>query len=690
MINGGIIGTGGTGGTVSGGYHAIDVTEIPNSNTLTYIDDNGEIQPFLPGMEARYKVTDASGYEHYQFYKLYEIRSERYADWKLQDYGTLRVKVITNVSRDNDNPDMIFLNGNIGSLTIERWDGEMWLHFDTITINENTFGNWQTIWLPAGTKYRIANPGNIDVSHLDSERRMRIEGFYGLAKNIEGVIASNATDTHELLFTGERLKVNLSADNESSIQYPQSMRVFIISVDGKEWIGDYHKPVGDEYDYEYVIPYGVKYLIEPANWALVDYGSYIPPTTLHLPDTGGNMVYREVNMHWTLAEQSTITLDQTIAAPASISGDINSGEIAQILSQIKRVAMKVASDGSVYYCPLQADNSKYFHDGTLKNDVIDTMVYIPRFCYSFEFLDDDQKKIKFTFSRGLNAEMATSVNEVQPCLIGAYQGVVSEDKLYSVTNATVTVGLDKETYNTAAKNRGNGFHLTSLYERSVLQLLYMAKYGTRDVQPVLGPADGWFVPFSKTGTLDSTGNNDSTPNGSHLIKFAGLENILGMYWEIAGESNVTNLGGLNYQRWDFKYPAPGGNIGQIDWRDGWYEGSPNDGWASSIASTHYSGNSVPHMCIPMETNGSSSTHYASYVTVSKESPASPKPITTVLTGGIGPKYAVSDSPLYSYGWLTFDVSHPEDFKSLDVTARLSYHGVMTEVLDVQQFLNKIA
>lgn len=69
------------------------------------------------------------------------------------------------------------------------------------------------------------------------------------------------------------------------------------------------------------------------------------------------MVYAEI-------PQSGIVFDKSVSDPANITGDINSGVIATILSKFRRCLCKKTAGGEVTIAYLKNDNSNYYEDGT--------------------------------------------------------------------------------------------------------------------------------------------------------------------------------------------------------------------------------------------------------------------------------------------------------------------------------------
>lgn len=112
--------------------------------------------------------------------------------------------------------------------------------------------------------------------------------------------------------------------------------------------------------------------------------------------------------------------------------------------------------------------------------------------------------------------------------IGAYHGTVVDGKLRSVSGSTPTVNTTIGNFRTAAQANGAGYEQLTFYQMTMLQCLYLIRYGNLNSQAALG------LGYTNAEAVTTTGNTDAVgmyyrdlEDGTVQVKFAGLEDFYG-------------------------------------------------------------------------------------------------------------------------------------------------------------------
>ena len=249
---------------------------------------------------------------------------------------------------------------------------------------------------------------------------------------------------------------------------------------------------------------------------------------------------------------------------------------------------------------------------TLGNDV---MVEFPRMGYRFKWLDDNKLKISITDEPN-NSEFyydAFSFNDYNDCdkiYLAAYEGFVSSTKLYSSHNRAVTVSLSKANYRSYAQARGGNFGIRTFASLKLLQCLYLIWAGDLDSQTALGYGNLVSGAYIKTGTANNYGfmseivkNSNPTyiTDGKHAIKFLGIENPYGNYWEIIDGVRTDSVLCLLTS----KRHSRNNNSGYNYFNSGNYEKSSglSTAFINKVIGDNYGG------FLPMLNKGSATTYY---------------------------------------------------------------------------------
>ena len=111
--------------------------------------------------------------------------------------------------------------------------------------------------------------------------------------------------------------------------------------------------------------------------------------------------------------------------------------------------------------------------------------------------------------------------------VGAYQGYVTNNKLYSSPNKTPTNSLALGTVRTYAHNRGSGYEQLSFYVLTYLQVLYTIKYQAQNSQTTIGRGCTDTTAPNTTGTTQTKGMDWGSTDGTQSVKIFGIEDFFG-------------------------------------------------------------------------------------------------------------------------------------------------------------------
>jgi hypothetical protein len=242
----------------------------------------------------------------------------------------------------------------------------------------------------------------------------------------------------------------------------------------------------------------------------------------------------------------TIYLDFTKTSPSQIiTGDVNGDVIKWIRKNSHRYLAKKTDEGKMTICQLaDGDGTVFAGDGStapLDGSQGDVMVHVPRFFYRAQLLAADKWQIDFSPVKVSEAWQEYDGKQ----LIGAYEGYVNDDKLYSRSGVDSTGNVSQVNFKTYARARGNGYTLTTWEQHCVMAVLFYAQYGNTNSQGVIG--SGTNSDQKQTGQTDSLGMEDTRAetNGNTMsINFWGLENWWGNKSEYIDNVSV-NLGVVN-------------------------------------------------------------------------------------------------------------------------------------------------
>lgn len=226
---------------------------------------------------------------------------------------------------------------------------------------------------------------------------------------------------------------------------------------------------------------------------------------------------------------NSIVFDASLSDPANISGDVNSGYIATLLSKFRRCLAKKTAEGEIAICYLDNDNSNYYNDGTASDTTGaegDVFVDFPEFWYKYEKIDDTQ--FRYYIADG-NAD--GNYIHVPRSLVGAYKAYQSDGKLYSRSGVSQAYTSSSNLYSFDdfvdwANARGQGYQIIDYNQRCTIALMLMAKYGTRSAYDTIGVGNSAISMDWVTGRTNSAlGNNDTSASYRYYPNGLGIETV---------------------------------------------------------------------------------------------------------------------------------------------------------------------
>lgn len=349
---------------------------------------------------------------------------------------------------------------------------------------------------------------------------------------------------------------------------------------------------------------------------------------------------------------SEIIFDTGVSDPRNITGSVNSGAVADILSKFRRCMCKKTGEGKVSICYLDDTNSNFYHDGTSSNltgTEGDVMVYFPEFWYKYEKINNNQ------FGYLLSEGKIDGGVHVEASLVGAYKGYMTSNKLYSRSGVHPRVSKSTNDFDGYATARGQGYQRIDFQQHCVIAFMLYAKYGNRNLQAVLGKGGAVSGSFATmTGTSNSTGITDTKKETSKYVCGLGLEGVFGGIYEWVKGVEINN------RVW--KITDPDGSTRNVN-------AGTSNGWITNVAAE----NGPFFDMVPTNVGGSETTHYSDYYWQSSSN-------SLVL--------ARSYDGSYANGGVAYANAHSgasSAFSSFG--SRLAFRGEITEIKDVTTFKN---
>lgn len=390
------------------------------------------------------------------------------------------------------------------------------------------------------------------------------------------------------------------------------------------------------------IPYGVSYTV-----SVNGKQQYVTPSAV--THTAAQLS-RSVTLNYAFVPYAEIVFDKSMSNPSNITGDINSGAIATILSKVRRCLVKKTSNGNVTISYLRNDNSNYYEDGSVANltgTEGDVMVYLPQFYYKLYNVSSTQRGLRFS-----EYQIDATYKKITEGLVGAYKAYNVSSKVYSRSGVTPTASVSQANFSAYAQARGSGYDIIDYEMHCAIAFLFYAKYGNRSSQAVLGTG-GMSYGSGQTGTTDALGNIDTQNATTGAVNFCGIEAVHGWYYEWVSKVAINN------RVW---------TITNSDGTTRTVTAGTSDGWITDIAAM---GGSEYLDVIPIAAGGSDITYFSDYYYQST---------------GTGRVLARSCGSSSTYGVVAYAYAYSDSSDTgTDIGSRLAFRGEISEAESVAAF-----
>lgn len=579
--------------------------EKPNENTLTY--QSGDVtRAFSIGQQCRIFDTEN---QKYVFYQLYNITEEGKADWQIAGSdGSAFSETVKITLSSNQGAGDPALTGVVVSV---KYSGQQ---TDLIWA-----GSELSATIPMSVEYQIVPAG--------------VAGY--LSPETQTIVAVGGNKREiSLVYRTEKVIVNVSTNDTADCS---GRTVKIVNSNNSEVIG-----TGRGASVSINVPFGTNYKVSVDNFA-----GYLTPSEQSFT---ANAVTRTVNFEYEKIVDAGITFNKSISDPENITGEINSGVLATILSKFRRCLCKKIAEGQVTIAYLKDTDSNYYEDGTaaqLNGNEGDVMVDFPEFYYKWEQVDANKFRYRFA-----EYNVDGTFKHVPRSLVGAYKAYQTGSKLYSRSGVTPTTSTTYTNFASYAAARGIGYRLIDFQQHCVIAFMLYAKYGNRNLQAILGVGGATYSPATTTGTTNQKGNRDTVGETSGYVNGLGIEGVFG------GQYEWTQ--GVSIQDRIWTITDPDGTIRNVN-------AGTDSGWIMKIAAE----NGPYFDVVPTAIGGSETTYYSDHY--------------WQTTGGPFCLLRSYGSSSADGGVSVADADSAASHSGTNVGSRLAFRGVIREASSVSAF-----
>lgn len=579
--------------------------EKPNENTLTY--QSGDVtRAFSIGQQCRIFDTEN---QKYVFYQLYNITEEGKADWQIAGSdGSAFSETVKITLSSNQGAGDPALTGVVVSV---KYSGQQ---TDLIWT-----GSELSATIPMSVEYQIVPAG--------------VAGY--LSPETQTIVAVGGNKREiSLVYRTEKVIVNVSTNDAADCS---GRTVKIVNSNNSEVIG-----TGRGASVSINVPFGTNYKVSVDNFA-----GYLTPSEQSFT---ANAVTRTVNFEYEKIVDAGITFNKSISDPENITGEINSGVLATILSKFRRCLCKKTAEGQVTIAYLKDTDSNYYEDGTtaqLNGNEGDVMVDFPEFYYKWEQVDANKFRYRFA-----EYNVDGTFKHVPRSLVGAYKAYQTGSKLYSRSGVTPTTSTTYTNFASYAAARGTGYRLIDFQQHCVIAFMLYAKYGNRNLQAILGVGGATYSPATTTGTTNQKGNRDTVGETSGYVNGLGIEGVFG------GQYEWTQ--GVSIQDRIWTITDPDGTIRNVN-------AGTDSGWIMKIAAE----NGPYFDVVPTAIGGSETTYYSDHY--------------WQTTGGPFCLLRSYHSSFTSGGVSIADANFAASYSYTYIGSRLAFRGVIREASSVSAF-----
>lgn len=577
----------------------------PTENTLTY--KSGEVtRSFSIGQQCRVYDTEN---KKYVFYQLYDITADNKADWQIAGSDGSAFSETAKIT----------LSSNQGV-------GDMSLIGVVVTIK---YSGSQTDLVWNGAELSATIPMSVEYQVICGSA----SGYLVPDEQTYLAIGGNKRQI-SLVYSTEKVTVNISTNDSADCS---GRTVQVVNTANSQIVGS-----GKGSSVVIKVPFGISYKVK-----VDDFPGYLTPQEQIYT---ANSAARSASFQYEKIVDASIVFDKSISDPSNITGEVNSGVLATILSKFRRCLCKKTANGEVTISYLKDTDSNYYADGTsakLDGTEGDVMVDFPEFYYKHEKIDTNKFRYRFA-----EYNVDGTFKHVPRSLVGAYKAYQTGSKLYSRSGVVPTTNTTYTNFASYATARGTGYQLIDFQQHCVIAFMLYAKYGNRNLQAVLGAGGATYNPATTTGTTNQKGNRDTAKETSGYVNGLGIEGVFG------GQYEWTQ--GVSIQGRIWTITDPDGATRTVN-------AHTSDGWITGVAAE-----AGPFFdMVPTAVGGSETTHYSDYY---------------YQTSG-GPFCLLrSYSSSYTSGGVAYSNAYYAASSSITfIGSRLAFRGVVREAQSVNAF-----
>lgn len=518
----------------------------PTENTLTY-KSGEDTRSFAIGQQCRVYDTEN---KKYVFYQLYDITAENKADWQIAGSDGSAFSETVKIT----------LSSNQGV-------GDAALNGVVVTIK---YSGSQTDLVWNGTELSATIPMSVEYQVICGNA----SGYLSPETQTYLAIGGNKRQI-SLAYSTEKVTINVSTDDGADCS---ARTVQVVNTANSEIVGS-----GSGSLAAIKVPFGISYKVK-----VDDFPGYLTPQEQSYT---ANSATRSVSFQYEKIVDASIVFDKSISDPSNITGEVNSGVLATILSKFRRCLCKKTANGEVTISYLKDTDSNYYADGSsakLDGTEGDVMVDFPEFYYKHEKIDANKFRYRFA-----EYNVDGTFKHVPRSLVGAYKAYQTGGKLYSRSGVTPAINTTYASFASYAAARGAGYQLIDFQQHCVIAFMLYAKYGNRNLQAVLGVGGATYNPATTTGTTNQKGNRDTVNETSGYVNGLGIEGVFG------GQYEWTQ--GVSIQNHIWTITDPDGTQRNVN-------AHTSDGWITGEAAE-----AGPFFdMVPTAVGGSETTHYSDY------------------------------------------------------------------------------
>ena len=577
----------------------------PTENTLTY--KSGEVtRSFSIGQQCRVYDTEN---KKYVFYQLYDITADNKADWQIAGSDGSAFSETAKIT----------LSSNQGV-------GDMSLIGVVVTIK---YSGSQTDLVWNGAELSATIPMSVEYQVICGSA----SGYLVPDEQTYLAIGGNKRQI-SLVYSTEKVTVNISTNDSADCS---GRTVQVVNTANSQIVGS-----GKGSSVVIKVPFGISYKVK-----VDDFPGYLTPQEQIYT---ANSAARSASFQYEKIVDASIVFDKSISDPSNITGEVNSGVLATILSKFRRCLCKKTANGEVTISYLKDTDSNYYADGTsakLDGTEGDVMVDFPEFYYKHEKIDTNKFRYRFA-----EYNVDGTFKHVPRSLVGAYKAYQTGSKLYSRSGVVPTTNTTYTNFASYATARGTGYQLIDFQQHCVIAFMLYAKYGNRNLQAVLGAGGATYNPATTTGTTNQKGNRDTAKETSGYVNGLGIEGVFG------GQYEWTQ--GVSIQGRIWTITDPDGATRTVN-------AHTSDGWITGVAAE-----AGPFFdMVPTAVGGSETTHYSDYYYQTSGGPFCLMRCchSSVTNGGVAYSYAC----------------HAASDSSTNIGSRLAFRGVVREAQSVNAF-----